>query len=267
MLTENLALQTEHTPFEITDDGQAEWAIKKILEARSDTAKWQEHFAQQLAKIKAENDNTEAYMTSFLAAYFSTVPHKDTKTTSKYVLPSATLIRKKQELEYKQDTSALVAWLESNGMEDLIERKPVPKWGELKKRCVVQVDGSVVETESGEIVRGVVAGADLTGADLTGADLADANLTGANLTGANLTRADLTRANLDFASWPLWCGSLCAKIGRRIFCQLAYHLCRVVIDDQECIKARQSLIPLANEFHRVKSGECMAIECKKEAIP
>lgn len=145
------------TAFEITDDGKAEWAIQKIREAQSDTAKWQEHFAGQLAKIKAENDNTVAYMTSLLAAYFATVPHKDTKTQSSYKLPSATLMRKRQEPEYKRDDPALVAWLESSGMEALIERKPVPMWGELKKRCVVQDDGSVADAESGEIVRGVVA--------------------------------------------------------------------------------------------------------------
>ena len=151
------AAETATTAFEITDDGKAEWAIQKIRAAQSDTAKWQEHFAGQLAKIKAENDNTVAYMTSLLAAYFASVPHRDTKTQSSYKLPSATLLRKQQDPEYKRDDPALVAWLESNGMEALIERKPVPMWGELKKRCVVQEDGRVADEESGEIVQGVAA--------------------------------------------------------------------------------------------------------------
>ena len=102
--------------------------------------------------------------------------------------------------------------------------------------------------------------ANLTDASLTDANLRGAKLTRADLTDANLTGANLTGANLDFSVWPLWCGSLRAKICRRLFCQLAYHLCRVVIDDPECVEARKALIPLANEFHRVKSGELPKIE-------
>ena len=97
--------------------------------------------------------------------------------------------------------------------------------------------------------------ADLSSANLRGADLRGANLSSADLSSANLRDADLSSADLDFASWPLWCGSLAAKIGRRLFCQLAYHLCRVIVDDAECLEARKALVPLANEFHRVKSGE------------
>ena len=155
-MSEYLTVQADK-PFVITDDGKAEWAIQKIKEAQSDTEKWHEHFAAQMAKIKAENDDTINYMTSLLAAYFNTVPKKETKTQSKYELPGATLIRKQQQPDFQRDDNALVGWLESSGLDELIERKPVPRWAELKKRCVVQEDGSVVETESGEIVRGVVA--------------------------------------------------------------------------------------------------------------
>ena len=117
--------------------------------------------------------------------------------------------------------------------------------------------------------------ADLIGADLHSADLRDANLPyadlrGANLRGANLERANLERAdlrgaklgganlidaNLDYSCWPLWCGSLRdVQIDKRIFAQLAYHLCRVIVDDDECKAAQKALYPIANQFHR--AGEC-----------
>ena len=44
--------------------------------------------------------------------------------------------------------------------------------------------------------------------DLSGADLRHTDLKYANLRHANLESADLESANIDFASWPLWCGSI-----------------------------------------------------------
>lgn len=69
-------------------------------------------------------------------------------------------------------------------------------------------------------------------------------------------RANLECANLDYSCWPLWCGSLRnVRIDKRIFAQLAYHLCRVIVDDDdECKAAQRTLYPIANQFHRV--SEC-----------
>ena len=87
------------------------------------------------------------------------------------------------------------------------------------------------------------------------ANLIGANLIGANLRGANLERANLIGANLDYSCWPLWCGSLRnVRIDKRIFAQLAYHICRVIVDDDECKAAQRALYPIANQFHRV--SEC-----------
>lgn len=97
-------------------------------------------------------------------------------------------------------------------------------------------------------------GADLRGADLRAAELRDVNLWGADLRGANLQTADLRGADVDYSCWPLGCGSLDVIVDRRIFCQLAYHLCRVIVDDDECKEAQLMLGKLANEFHR--ADEC-----------
>ena len=105
-------------------------------------------------------------------------------------------------------------------------------------------------------------GANLQEADLHGANLRGANLRGANLWGANLQEANLWGADLDYACWPLWCGSIGAKIDKHIWCQLAYHLCAVEIDDPDCMHYRNMLLPIANQFHRVE--ECGVLEEIKE---
>ena len=88
------------------------------------------------------------------------------------------------------------------------------------------------------------------------ANLERANLRCANLERANLEGANLKGANLDYSCWPLWCGSLRnVRIDKRIFAQLAYHICRVIVDDDdECKAAQRALYPIANQFHRV--DEC-----------
>ena len=97
--------------------------------------------------------------------------------------------------------------------------------------------------------------ANLEGAYLKGANLKGANLEGAYLKGANLVDAYLKGANLDYSCWPLWCGSLRnVQIDKRIFAQLAYHLCRVIVYDDECKAAQRALYSIANQFHRV--AEC-----------
>ena len=53
----------EHKPFEIDCDSMAEWAMRKIAEARNDTLKWQQHFADQLESIRKANEETEAFFT------------------------------------------------------------------------------------------------------------------------------------------------------------------------------------------------------------
>ena len=111
--------------------------------------------------------------------------------------------------------------------------------------------------------------ANLIGTNLEGANLEDANLRGANLKGANIRGADLRGANLrganlDYSCWPLWCGSLRnVRIDKRIFAQLAYHICRVIVDDDECKAAQRALYPIANQFHRVNECGRLPLEGSK----
>ena len=126
--------------------------------------------------------------------------------------------------------------------------------------------------ERAELQDADLQGANLQGAELQDADLQRANLRGANLQWADLQWADLQGANLrganlqgadfDYSCWPLWCGSLDAKVDQRLAAQIAYHFCRLDCDDPEYIKARNAIRDFANKFHRVE--ECGRIEVKDE---
>ena len=139
----------------IKDDGTADWAVRKIAEARQEVDKMAVHFERQLEIARTKCQNKENFFLSRLSRYFESVPRRVTKTTEKYALPSGDLVLKVQQPKYEKDDTALVAWLKENQMNDFVENKPVPKWGELKKQCTAMEDGSVIDTTTGEVVQGV----------------------------------------------------------------------------------------------------------------
>lgn len=145
------------TEFVIEDDGLADWALRKVAELRTETAAWEQHFADQMNRIRDRNDRMESFFLAALARYFDTVPKRQTKTQSKYALPSSELLRKVQGPKFQQDDSILIPFLQKNGMCEYVKNKPVADWAALKKRCEVLDDGSVVDTETGLIVDGVTA--------------------------------------------------------------------------------------------------------------
>jgi len=124
-------------------------------------------------------------------------------------------------------------------------------------------------------------GADLRGADLRGAYLSDAylsdanlrgaDLRGADLRGADLRCADLRGANIDFSSYPLWCGSLGAKLDQRRIIQLLYHAAMPtqnnalgIDDDIQELFNSELFKKVVNKFHRI-DGDCKKFEGTKEA--
>ena len=149
--------QGERAPFRITDDRCADWAIRKIAEERSEYNRLKELADQQ--KVEAARrrmENGTAFLTSCLADFFNTVPHKTTKTTEKYRLLSGTLTLKKGTVKATVDDSKLVPWLRENGYGDLVKVEESAKWGELKK--LLAYTGEIATIQStGEIVEGVTA--------------------------------------------------------------------------------------------------------------
>lgn len=141
--------------FLIENDSKADWALRKIAEAQADTAKWADYYADQAAKIKAQNDQTVAYFTSALEQYFGTVPHRTTKTQESYGLPSGKLVRKAQQPTYERDADALLKWAKAS-LPEAVKVKEEASWTDIKNRIgKVMSDGSAVDKETGEIIDGV----------------------------------------------------------------------------------------------------------------
>ena len=104
----------------------------------------------------------------------------------------------------------------------------------------------------------------LEDSDLQDAILRNSDLRHSDLRGADLRCADMRGTDIDYASWPLWCGSLKAYVDDRIAIQLLYHTLSVVQHSpyvsEDVKKALLSAenVRIANRFHRI--GECREIK-------
>ena len=151
----------DFTGWRIASDEAADWAVARIAEERAELARIKaladEQINRIMEKVQAAEkrcENGTAYLTSKLAEYFGTVPHKKTKTTESYRLLSGTLKMKLGGYSMQQDDEKLLAWLKASGNTDMIKTTEKPMWGEFKKRLEV-VGGQIVDNTTGEIVDGV----------------------------------------------------------------------------------------------------------------
>lgn len=138
----------ERAPFRITDDRCADWAIRKIADEQIAAIN------EKVAAARKRMENGTSYLTSCLADFFATVPHKETKTTEKYRLLSGTLTFKKGATKTKLDETKLVPWLKANGYGELVKVEESTRWADLKKLLSYTGDIATL-TETGEIVEGV----------------------------------------------------------------------------------------------------------------
>lgn len=156
------ALQTIDGQFEegftINNDNLAEWALTKIVE---DTAEAQrlinvcqtkvDEYQFKIQRYKEKLESKTAYLKGQLQQYFSTVPHKSTKTQESYKLPSGTLKLKYQQPKFVLDDDELLIYLIQHSYTDFVQTKTTPKWAEFKKTIAVQGE-NVIDTATGEIV-------------------------------------------------------------------------------------------------------------------
>lgn len=149
----NPAYETE--AFVIDSDQKADWALRKIAEAENDSKKWVEYYQAQIEIIKAQTAESTANLKAMLQHYFDTVPHKTTKTTESYPLPSGKLVFKAQAPEYERDEEKVIEWLKKTNGTEFIKVKESLDWAGLKKTVTVLEDKVI--TEDGEVIPGIKA--------------------------------------------------------------------------------------------------------------
>ena len=139
--------------FVIDTDAKAEWALKKIREARADRDRWVEWYESKIKEITEQTDFNTMNLERMLAEYFASVPHKKTKTQESYSLPGGKLILKTQNPEYKRDDKTVIEWLKQNNGSEYIKVKEELAWSDLKAKSAV-LNGKLF-SEDGEEIPGV----------------------------------------------------------------------------------------------------------------
>ena len=150
-------LQDTPTGFCVDNDVKADWTLRKIAEIQAERDRMVDFHERQIEVTKAQAEIRINYLMEHLRRYTAQVPMKETKTQSKYSLPSGDLVLRKPALKYEHDDQQLLKWLQQNDMGEYTQVKITPAWGELKKHLSV-VGDSVILTDTGEIVEGVTAG-------------------------------------------------------------------------------------------------------------
>lgn len=133
----------ENVIFQIQDDQGAEWALKKIREAREEQAKWLDFYQGRMNQVKIQTQETIDFMEGLLRQYFAWVPHRVTKGgTEKYALPSGELICKPAGIDYQRDDKALLDWCEAN-LPEAVKVTRKASWEDVKK--YIKMTGDIPE--------------------------------------------------------------------------------------------------------------------------
>ena len=149
----------ENEGFVIDNDNKANWALKKIREATAEADRLKaiitaerDELAEKERKINEKLDHDTSYLKGLLYGYFETVEHKATKTQESYKLLDGSLVYKIPTRKIaKPDEDKLVAYLKTNAPE-LVKTVETAAWGDFKKTLALADDGTVVNTETGEVL-------------------------------------------------------------------------------------------------------------------
>ena len=144
----------EDKEFQIRNDRDAEYALKRIRETQAEVDKFREYYDEQIRKMQERADGIRGYYTAHLHAYFDNVPHKVSKTQESYELPSAKLVFKQQNPEYVRDEDVVLEWLKKAGETQFVRTKEILDWAELKKKIEVSGNDCIVK-DTGEVVPGI----------------------------------------------------------------------------------------------------------------
>lgn len=141
--------------FFIENEGQLEWAFRKIQQAEDDNAsqdKILEATKEYVEQHKANNQKTIDYMRGLIADYAELKKAEEPDYEYKGVLGRLTWTKPKQTI-VKTDEEELIKQFKGTGLVEK-EEKIKLKWGDLKRDLSITPDGKAI-TSDGEVVSGV----------------------------------------------------------------------------------------------------------------
>lgn len=140
--------QMDERVYEIRLLDQEKEELDALLDKRIEQLK-----AAHAEKIEKIGNRRDQLITE-LRVLFDQVPHKETKTQAKVTLLSGDVVVKKPTLEFDYDKKVLLENAESTGLTEYIKIKEVKDfdWTGFKSKLEIQEDGSIVNTETGEVV-------------------------------------------------------------------------------------------------------------------
>lgn len=141
--------------FFIENEGQLEWAFRKIQQAQDDNDnqdKILEVTKEYVEQHKANNQKTIDYMRGLIADYAELKKSEEPDYEYKGVLGRITWTKPKQTIVKTNDEELIKQFKGTKLVEK--EEKVKIKWGDLKKDLAITPDGKVI-TSNGEVVSGV----------------------------------------------------------------------------------------------------------------
>ncbi len=140
--------QMDERVYEIRMLDQEEAELNALLEVRVEEIK--QSFANKAEKIGSRRNQ----LVSEIRTLFDQVPSKETKTQAKVTLLSGDVVVKKATVKLDYDKKVLLENAETTGLTEYIKVKEVKDfdWTSLKSKLEIQEDGSIINTETGEIL-------------------------------------------------------------------------------------------------------------------
>jgi hypothetical protein len=147
--------------FVIDNEGQADWALRKISQSKKRMKELQNVAEEEIHKIEtwllgelAKEEKSIGFFTNLLDVYHWQLYQQDPKRFKSLKLPNGVIKRVKTQPTFERDDEELLRFLEQRNMENLINRTVTPKWGDFKKQLIVSGNVCVLPI-TGEIVEGV----------------------------------------------------------------------------------------------------------------
>ena len=154
------AIDSEREGFEVKDEEQAIWAVRKLLARRSQVESRAAVARREMERIERWLDEANGpllkdieFFCGLLTSYHARVLTDEPKRKT-IKLPGVQLKARAQQPEWTFDEDAFVAWAQINAP-DLVKVTSAPVKPDAKKALTATPEGTAVDA-SGEVVDGIV---------------------------------------------------------------------------------------------------------------